>query len=85
MLPRFALVVVNLHAAAVLDDIRIRLTPAARDALVPPGLAGRIRWVDRLGGRDAVGFDRSVDVVRSDGVDLPPLPPLTAWYLGVCR
>lgn len=79
------LVVVNLHATAVLDDIRIRLTPAARDALAPPGLAGRIRWVDRLGGRDAVRFDRPVDGVRSDGVDLPPLPPLTAWYLGVCR
>ena len=79
------LVVVNLQATAALEDVRIRLTPAARDALVPPGLAGRIRWVDRLGGRDAVRFDRSVDGVRSDGVDLPPLPPLTAWYLGVCR
>ena len=78
---RTMLVVVNLHPRSELAGIVVRFGPDALAALGAADGNRTIRFGDRLAARDAVATESTAAGLRQRGLGLPPLPPLTAWYL----
>lgn len=79
------LVVANLHGKETLRDVRIALPPEALSALGATTGDARIGLRDRLATRDPLRLRTRASALRATGLDLPPLAPLTAWYLEVQR
>lgn len=79
------LVAANFHARGVLREARIVLPPEAAVALGVAAGDGRVEFRDRLGGRQGLRVEVSRSELRGRGLRLPPLAPLSAWYLEVRR
>jgi glycosidase len=74
------LVVANLHGKETLRDVRILLPPQAAEAL---GLATgdtKLEFHDRLATKNPLQLKTTARALRENGLDLPPLPPLTVAY-----
>jgi glycosidase len=75
------LVVANLHGNQTLRDVRITLPPEVLRALDLAEGGATVTFLDRLASTAPVQVRTTASAVRDQGLDLPPLPPLTAWYL----
>ncbi len=77
------LVVVNLNPRETMSGIRVRFTPGALAAL--GALEGdgerEIQFRDLLADDHPSTARGKASTLRASGLELPPLPPLTAWYL----
>jgi len=74
------LVVANLHGKQTLQDVRILLPPPAVDVLGVATGDAKLEFSDRLVTKSPLGLKTTARALRESGLDLPPLPPLTAAY-----
>ncbi len=77
------LVVANLHGRESLRDLRIRFSPETLAALGAAHADAPIEFRDQLAPKLAVRVRTRTAALRSEGLRLAELPPLTAWYLEV--
>jgi glutathione S-transferase len=75
------LVVVNLHPRETLRGVTVRFPPEALAALHAAEGDRTIGFRDRLAGDSPATAKATAAAIRADGLSLPPVPPLTAWYL----
>jgi len=74
------LVVANLHGKQTLRDVRITFPPEAIGAMGVAAGDTRLEFVDRLATHEPLRLKTTASALRKDGLDLPPLAPLTAYY-----
>ncbi len=74
------LVVANLHSRQTLTGVRITFSPEAVAALGAAKGNGSLRFKDRLALAQPLNVKTTASVLRSQGLDLPALTPLTAYY-----
>jgi hypothetical protein len=74
------LVVANLHGSQTLTGIRITFSPEAVAALGAAKGNASLRFRDRLALAQPLSVKTTASVLRSQGLDLPALAPLTAYY-----
>lgn len=79
------LVVANLHLRETLRGVRIVLPPPALTALGVAEGDGGIAFRDRLEASAPMEFRATKAQLRTGGLELPALAPLTAWYFEVQR
>ena len=77
------LVVANLHGRQTLRDVRIIFPPEALEALGAATGDTSIEFCDRLATQEPLRMKTAASALRESGLDLPPLPPLTACYFEV--
>ncbi|MBN1506262.1 MAG: hypothetical protein JW955_05425 [Sedimentisphaerales bacterium] len=77
------LIVANLHGQQTLRDVRIAFSPEAIAALGAAAGDAKIEFCDRLAAKDPLRVTTTALALRESGVDMPPLPPLTACYFEV--
>jgi glycosidase len=77
------LVVANLHGQQTLQDVRILFPSEAVAALGATAGDNPIEFWDRLAARKPLRMKTTASALRENGLDLPPLPPLTACYFEV--
>ena len=74
------LVVANLHGKETLRDIRILLPPQAVEALSIANGDAKLEFRDRLATKNPIELKTTARALRESGLDLPPLPPLSAAH-----
>jgi glycosidase len=74
------LVAANLHGRETLHDVRISFPPEAIRALRLAEGNVAITFQDRLASSAPTQVATTASAVRTQGLDLPPLPPLNACY-----
>lgn len=77
------LIVVNLHGKQTLSNVRILFPPEAVEALGAATGDAPIEFCDRLAARQPLRRQTTAAALRENGLDLAPLPPLTACYFEV--
>jgi glycosidase len=77
------LIVANLHGKQTLRDIRITFPPEAIAALGAATGDAPIEFRDRLAVKEPLQVKTTASALRERGLDVPPLPPLTACYFEV--
>ncbi len=77
------LIVANLHGKQTLQDVRILFPAEAVAALGAAAGDGPIEFCDRLAAQEPLRMKTTASALRENGLDLPPLPPLTACYFEV--
>jgi hypothetical protein len=77
------LVVANLHGRQVLRDVRVHLPPEGLAAVHAATGDRELEFRDRLGPSQSAAFSTAGSKVRENGLELPPLAPLTAYWFEV--